>query len=109
MKSNDKKRMKTWRQSQAKAGKKRMDVFVTEEDLQTLKDIRLKTRESYGEIIGRLIAPSNRGSKQLTIEIPADEWERLEKEYPGDELKVHLETHLADKAEGLLWSETGDF
>ena len=107
-------RVKAWRENKMKSGSRIITVAVPADCHQTLKDIRLKTRESYGEIIGRLIDPgsiqvSNRGFRRLTIDIPADEWKRLEKEYPGDELKVHLETYLADKAECLLWAETGDF
>ncbi len=103
-------RMKVWRQTQAKSGKRRMDVFVNQKHYETLKSIRQETGESYGEIIGRLLSGQGKpGVKLLTLEIPEKDHKRLAQEYPGDDLIDHMKSIAIDKARKLFAGDEGDF
>lgn len=105
-------RMKSWRESQAKSGKKRMDVFLTEDEHEILKSTRLETEESYGDIIGKLLvgpshSPNKPGYRQVILEIPERFYDRLMAEYT--DLKGYLEMMAMDKAKSLLAGDQGDF
>ena len=104
-------RMKTWRENQAKSGKKRIDIYLTEEAHGVLKGIRQETRESYGDIVERLLDAGSidkPGIKSLTIEVPEEDHERLRQEY-GDGLESHLSQFAQDHAKDLFCSDGGDF
>ncbi len=99
MNTTEENRMKSWRINQSKSGKKRMDIFVTEGHHEALKNIRQETKESYGDIIGRLLNSDSikPNHKTVTIEIPEKVQERLLQEYEGVSLVSHLEQMILDE------------
>jgi hypothetical protein len=102
--------MTAWREQQTKSGKKRIDIFVSTKHHEILKDTRNETRETYGEIIGRLLdhRGARPGFKTVTLEISENDYDRLQQEYHGD-VKGHLEKHVKDNARQLILGDEGDF
>jgi hypothetical protein len=105
-----KNRMKAYRDSQINSGKKRVDMFVTEEHHEILKSIRQETKESYGDIIGRFLLTgqpqSKAGMKSVTIELPEKLYDRLDADY---DIEEYLSETAIRKAESLFSVDDGDF
>lgn len=106
-------RMTAWRTNQTESGKKRLDVFIGSEQHDHLSIIKEETRESYGDIVTRIIGQDaslstsdNPKRQRIYIDIPKAHLARLEQEH-GD-MKGYLESLAIEEARELFASDELD-